>query len=167
MLRETVGLAHSCGIRRISVGLEDVTRADQDFALAMARTAKDLGAARIRLADTLGVMTPLRIAELVRFFAGGVDMEIAIHCHNDFGMATANAVTALESGAHWADVSVLGIGDFRFGKPSRITARVRLGAGKVIDIEREVELGGPIHSKGVLILSGYLSATFLPEIPLH
>ncbi|MGE4440662.1 MAG: LeuA family protein [Desulfomicrobium sp.] len=111
MLRETVGLAHSCGIRRISVGLEDVTRADQDFALAMARTAKGLGAARIRLADTLGVMTPLRIAELVRFFAGGVDMEIAIHCHNDFGMATANAVTALESGAHWADVSVLGIGE--------------------------------------------------------
>lgn len=111
MLKETVGLAHSCGIRRISVGLEDVTRADQDFALAMARTARELGAVRIRLADTLGVMTPLRIAELVRFFADGVDMEIAIHCHNDFGMATANAVTALESGAHWADVSVLGIGE--------------------------------------------------------
>jgi homocitrate synthase NifV len=111
MLRETVGLAHSCGIRRISIGLEDVTRADQDFALSMARMAKELGAERIRLADTLGVMTPTRIAELVRFFAEGVDMEIAIHCHNDFGMATANAITALEAGAHWADVSVLGIGE--------------------------------------------------------
>lgn len=111
MLRETVGLAHSCGIRRISVGLEDVTRADQDFALSMARMAMDLGAVRIRLADTLGVMTPNRIAELVRFFAQSVDMEIAVHCHNDFGMATANAITALEAGAHWADVSVLGIGE--------------------------------------------------------
>lgn len=111
MLRETVGLAHSCGIRRISIGLEDVTRADQDFALSMARMAKELGAVRIRLADTLGVMTPTRIAELVRFFSTGVDMEIAIHCHNDFGMATANAITALEAGAHWADVSVLGIGE--------------------------------------------------------
>ena len=111
MLRETVGLAHSCGIRRISIGLEDVTRADQDFALSMARMARELGAARIRLADTLGVMTPTRIAELVRFFAQSVDMEIAIHCHNDFGMATANAITALEAGAHWADVSVLGIGE--------------------------------------------------------
>ena len=111
MLKETVGLAHSCGIRRISVGLEDVTRADQDFALSMARMARSLGAVRIRLADTLGVMTPARIAELVRFFAAGVDMEIAIHCHNDFGMATANAITALEAGAHWADVSVLGIGE--------------------------------------------------------
>lgn len=111
MLRETVGLAHSCGIRRISIGLEDVTRADQEFALSMARMARELGAVRIRLADTLGVMTPTRIAELVRFFAVGVDMEIAIHCHNDFGMATANAITALEAGAHWADVSVLGIGE--------------------------------------------------------
>jgi len=111
MLRETVGLAHSCGIARISIGLEDVTRADQEFALSMARMAKSLGAARIRLADTLGVMTPNRITELVRFFASGVDMEIAIHCHNDFGMATANAITALAAGAHWADVSVLGIGE--------------------------------------------------------
>ena len=111
MLRETVGLAHSCGIRRISIGLEDVTRADQEFALSMARTAKSLGAVRVRLADTLGVMTPVRIAELVRFFAANLDMEIAIHCHNDFGMATANAITALEAGAHWADVSVLGIGE--------------------------------------------------------
>ncbi|NCD26268.1 MAG: pyruvate carboxyltransferase [Deltaproteobacteria bacterium] len=111
MLRETVGTAHSCGIRRISIGLEDVTRADQGFALAMARMAEELGAARIRLADTLGVMTPERIAELVRFFANGVDMEIAVHCHNDFGMATANAITALAAGAHWADVSVLGIGE--------------------------------------------------------
>jgi homocitrate synthase NifV len=111
MLRETVGLAQSCGIRRISIGLEDVTRADQDFALSMARTARSLGAVRVRLADTLGVMTPVRIAELVRFFAEKLDMEIAIHCHNDFGMATANAITALASGAHWADVSVLGIGE--------------------------------------------------------
>ncbi|MBL8905917.1 MAG: AAA family ATPase [Rhizobiales bacterium] len=62
-------------------------------------------------------------------------------------------------------LSVLGIGDFRFGKPSRITARVRLGAGKVIDIEREVELGGPIHSKGVLILASFLAARYALDEP--
>ncbi len=64
-------------------------------------------------------------------------------------------------------LSVLSMGAVSFGRPSRITARVRMGMGaaRVLDIEREVELGGPIHSKGVLILSGYLSATFLPEIP--
>jgi lon-related putative ATP-dependent protease len=60
-------------------------------------------------------------------------------------------------------LAALQIGDFRFGRPNRITARVALGTGKVIDIEREVELGGPIHSKGVLILSSYLAATYAPN----
>ena len=60
-------------------------------------------------------------------------------------------------------LAVLQIGDFRFGRPSRITARVALGTGKVIDIEREVELGGPIHSKGVFILSSYLASTYAAD----
>jgi len=62
-------------------------------------------------------------------------------------------------------LSVIGLGGYRFGRPSRITARTRMGSGKLIDIEREVELGGPLHSKGVLILSGYLSATFALDVP--
>lgn len=62
-------------------------------------------------------------------------------------------------------LSVTGIGDYRFGRPSRITARVRMGAGKLVDIEREVELGGPLHSKGVMILSGYLTSTYAPDVP--
>jgi lon-related putative ATP-dependent protease len=63
-------------------------------------------------------------------------------------------------------LTVAALGAARFGWPARITARVRLGAGQVVDIEREVKLGGPIHSKGVLILSGYLSTHYLPEMPL-
>ena len=65
-------------------------------------------------------------------------------------------------------LSVLSMGSVSFGRPSRITARVRMGLGsaRVIDIEREVALGGPIHTKGVLILSGYISGQFLPAIPL-
>ena len=62
-------------------------------------------------------------------------------------------------------LSVLQTGAFRFGRPSRITARVRMGAGKLVDIEREVDLGGPLHSKGVLILSGYLAATYAQDVP--
>lgn len=63
-------------------------------------------------------------------------------------------------------LSVLQLGEFAFGKPSRITARVRLGRGEVLDIEREVEMGGPLHSKGVLILSGFLGARFARRHPL-
>ena len=57
-------------------------------------------------------------------------------------------------------LSVLELSGFRFGRPTRITCRVRPGSGKVVDIEREVELGGPIHSKGVLILSGFLAGRY-------
>ena len=63
-------------------------------------------------------------------------------------------------------LSVIQLGEQAFGHPSRITARVRLGKGEVVDIEREVELGGPIHSKGVLILSGFLSGRYVPDRPL-
>jgi lon-related putative ATP-dependent protease len=63
-------------------------------------------------------------------------------------------------------LSVLQLGGFAFGRPTRITARVRMGAGKVVDIEREVELGGPLHSKGVLILSGFLASRYALDKPL-
>ncbi|MFP3852722.1 MAG: Lon protease family protein [Anaerolineales bacterium] len=63
-------------------------------------------------------------------------------------------------------LSVVQLGDFAFGRPSRITAKVRLGKGQVVDIEREVDLGGPLHSKGVMILSGFLGARYAEEVPL-
>ena len=62
-------------------------------------------------------------------------------------------------------LSVIETGGHRFGRPSRITARVRMGAGKLIDIEREVELGGALHSKGVMILAGYLTSTYALDAP--
>ena len=63
-------------------------------------------------------------------------------------------------------LSVLQLGDFSFGRPSRITARARMGQGRVTDIEREVNLGGPLHSKGVMILWGFLAGRFAQEVPL-
>jgi lon-related putative ATP-dependent protease len=63
-------------------------------------------------------------------------------------------------------LAVYSLGDRNFGRPSRITARARLGKGEVIDIEREVEMGGPIHSKGVMILSGFLGARYAADQPL-
>lgn len=63
-------------------------------------------------------------------------------------------------------LSVFALGDFIFGKPTRITTQISLGKGKVIDIEREVEMGGPIHSKGVLILAGFLKGRYAQDVPL-
>ena len=74
---------------------------------------------------------------------------------------TAGAATGQVNG-----LAVLSMGGFAFGRPSRITARVRMGRGEVLDIEREVELGGPLHTKGVLILSAFLSAHYATDRPL-
>jgi lon-related putative ATP-dependent protease len=63
-------------------------------------------------------------------------------------------------------LAVLQLGGFAFGRPQRITATVSLGSGEVIDIEREVKLGGPLHSKGVLILTGFLSSHYVTDRPL-
>jgi predicted ATP-dependent protease len=76
-------------------------------------------------------------------------------------IATRGAVAGQVNG-----LSVIELGGVAFARPSRITARVRLGAGTLVDIEREVELGGPIHSKGVLILSGFLAGRYVPDQPL-
>jgi predicted ATP-dependent protease len=63
-------------------------------------------------------------------------------------------------------LSVIELGGLAFGRPTRITCQVRPGTGKVVDIEREVELGGPVHSKGVLILSGFLAGRFALDTPM-
>jgi lon-related putative ATP-dependent protease len=63
-------------------------------------------------------------------------------------------------------LSVVDLGEFRYGHPMRITATTRMGTGEVVDIEREVELGGAIHSKGVLILTSALTSRYAPETPL-
>ncbi len=63
-------------------------------------------------------------------------------------------------------LAVLQLDSFSFGRPSRITCRARIGRGEVVDIERMVDLGGPLHAKGVLILSSYLSSQFAQDAPL-
>mmetsp|Transcript_19383 Transcript_19383/g.35207 ORF Transcript_19383/g.35207 Transcript_19383/m.35207 type:complete len:427 (-) Transcript_19383:326-1606(-) len=63
-------------------------------------------------------------------------------------------------------LSVMAAGTLAFGRPSRITATTRLGHGKVVDIEREVDLGGSIHSKGVMIISSLLASRYARDVPL-
>ncbi|MCP8323483.1 MAG: AAA family ATPase [Candidatus Methylarchaceae archaeon HK02M2] len=63
-------------------------------------------------------------------------------------------------------LSVIGLGDFAFGRPSRVTASIGLGREGLIDIEREAKLGGRIHTKGVMILSGYLAEKYAQDKPL-
>ena len=63
-------------------------------------------------------------------------------------------------------LSFISIGGYQFGLPSRVTARTRIGKGDIINIERKVELSGPIHAKGIMILSAYLGSTYASDLPL-
>ncbi|OQX04582.1 MAG: hypothetical protein BWK76_28535 [Desulfobulbaceae bacterium A2] len=110
-LEEAVTQARSLGLSLVSLGLEDCTRADQDFLVQVVQLAARLGIARLRLADTVGRSDPRCFAKLVRKLRKCWLGEIAVHAHNDFGLATASALACLDAGADWADVAVLGLGE--------------------------------------------------------
>jgi homocitrate synthase NifV len=96
----------------ITVGAQDATRADKDFLLQFAVFVKELGVHRLRIADTVGIGRPSTIADLIRFLNTAVpDLDLEFHGHNDLGMATANALTALEAGAQAVSVTVNGLGE--------------------------------------------------------
>jgi homocitrate synthase NifV len=95
----------------VCVGCEDASRADPDFLLEVAQAAQRAGARRIRFADTLGLLEPMATFERIRRLAGGTDLEIEMHAHNDFGLATANTLMAVRAGASHANTTVNGLGE--------------------------------------------------------
>jgi homocitrate synthase NifV len=96
----------------VSVGAQDSARAEHDLLLAFARRVHALGANRLRIADTVGVMNPFSTRALFEELGTAVPgLELAFHAHNDLGMATANSFAALEGGAHAVDVTTAGIGE--------------------------------------------------------
>lgn len=106
----TIDTARSHGME-VSVGLEDASRTPQRLLTRLALCAEDAGAFRVRLSDTVGMWTPQAVMRTVSALRKVLVIDIAAHCHNDFGMGTANAVCALEAGADWADGSLLGMGE--------------------------------------------------------
>jgi homocitrate synthase NifV len=111
-LRLVLGRARGLGLARVSVGLEDASRADPGFVLEVAAAAARAGACRVRLADTVGVLSPWETATWVARVREAVPgLEVGFHGHNDFGLATANALAALEAGAACVDVTLLGLGE--------------------------------------------------------
>lgn len=97
----------------VDLVLEDASRADQKSLEDALQLAREGGAKRVMVCDTVGVLTPARAAELITWIMrlAGDDLEVGTHFHNDFGMATANTVAAVEAGARWPSVTVNGIGE--------------------------------------------------------
>jgi len=109
-LRDSIELAQSLGLS-VAVGLEDATRADPQFLRELAQLAAGLGAVRVRLADTVGIASPAKIGTIFTELSKAVDIPLGIHSHNDFGMATANGIAAIEAGGRFVDTVVLGLGE--------------------------------------------------------
>jgi homocitrate synthase NifV len=95
----------------VSVGAEDASRADPDFLVKVAEAASAAGARRLRFADTLGVLDPLATSRHIRGLCAAVDIEIEMHAHDDFGLATANTLAAVLAGATHINTTVNGLGE--------------------------------------------------------
>lgn len=95
----------------ISVNAEDASRSEMEFLLEFARAAKEAGADRLRYCDTVGIMEPFTIYDRIKRIRDEVDIDIEMHTHNDFGMATANALSGVKAGAKYIGVTVLGLGE--------------------------------------------------------
>lgn len=95
----------------VSVNMEDASRSDIAFMLEFAKTAKDAGADRIRFCDTLGTLDPFETYRIIKYLREKAGIEIEMHTHNDFGMATANALAGLRAGATYVNTTVNGLGE--------------------------------------------------------
>jgi len=95
----------------VSVNAEDASRADMEYLIEFARTAKNAGADRLRFCDTVGVLDPFATYERVKQIRDEVNIDIEMHTHNDFGMATANAIAGLMAGASYVNTTVNGLGE--------------------------------------------------------
>ncbi|MDY0267136.1 MAG: 2-isopropylmalate synthase [Methanimicrococcus sp.] len=89
----------------------DATRTDFDYLVEIIKAVKDAGCDILNVPDTVGVMAPSQTYELIRRLKKNVDIKYDIHCHNDFGLANANSITAIEAGADQVQVTVNGIGE--------------------------------------------------------
>lgn len=95
----------------VSVNAEDASRTEIGFLIEYAKAAKAEGADRIRFCDTIGLMEPFRMYEVIKHLREESGLEVEMHTHNDFGMAVANAIAGIHAGATWVNVTVGGLGE--------------------------------------------------------
>lgn len=108
--KDMVKLAKDQG-KFVSISAEDIGRTDVEFLQEYALAVQDAGADRLRLSDTIGILSPSQYHARVAAVADVATIDLQAHCHNDFGLGTANVLAALEAGARYFHVTVNGIGE--------------------------------------------------------
>jgi isopropylmalate/homocitrate/citramalate synthase len=162
-IREAVAYAVGSGIRVAYFGV-DSTRAEPDFYDAAYAAAVDAGASEVVVVDTIGVAGPEAVADLVgrtRELLGG-EIPIHFHGHNDFGLATANAVAAVRAGARWIHGTLNGMGE-RAGNANlgevALALRAVYGVETALDLRRARALADRVRE-----LSGYSLEPWKPLV---
>ncbi|HEV2193606.1 MAG TPA: 2-isopropylmalate synthase [Nitrosopumilaceae archaeon] len=107
---EAVEYGKSLGLQ-VEFSAEDATRTDREFLKKVFKEVANAGADRIDIPDTVGYSTPGYIAEITKDAIEATHLPISVHCHNDFGLAVANAISAIQVGAQCAHVTINGIGE--------------------------------------------------------
>ena len=95
----------------VSANAEDASRTEMDFLLQFTRTVKEAGADRLRYCDTVGILDPFTTYERIKTILENVDIDVEMHTHDDFGMATANTLAGVKAGANHVGVTVIGLGE--------------------------------------------------------
>jgi homocitrate synthase NifV len=95
----------------VSVNAEDASRSDLDYLTEFALIAKHAGANRLRFCDTVGTLNPLTTFRYIKTLHDAVGIDIEMHTHNDFGMATANSLSGVYGGANHVGVTINGLGE--------------------------------------------------------
>lgn len=95
----------------VCLGCEDASRADMDFLLHLSDVAARAGARRLRFADTVGILEPFTVLERMQTLRARTDLELEMHAHDDFGLATANTLAAVRGGATHINTTVNGLGE--------------------------------------------------------
>ena len=121
----------------VEFSAEDATRSDPVFLKEMFATGVERGAQRVCVCDTVGILTPEHTRELFADVVGAVKVPVAVHCHNDFGMATANTLAAVQAGAQEVHVTVNGLGERAGNAPLE---EVVLSLSHFYDIQTKVKL---------------------------
>ncbi len=123
----------------VSVNAEDASRSSLDYLIEFAKSAKEVGADRLRFCDTLGILDPFETYRVIKFIIDHADIEVEMHTHDDFGMATANAMAGIRAGATYVNTTVNGLGE-RAGNAALEEVVMALKYTAQIDLKMKTEL---------------------------
>lgn len=141
----------------VSANAEDASRADEEFLVQFAKTVKEAGADRLRYCDTVGILEPFAAYEKIKRLLDEVDIDVEMHMHNDFGLATANTIAGIRAGANYAGVTVNGLGE-RAGNAALEEVAMAL--------KHLMKCVMPLNTKGFLELSQYVAEASDRPLPL-